>query len=213
MGRPPAIPSAVNAESSGADRGRDPEAVVSAVASLRRSEAVAPSRRKAWSVAVVGTPCVCPAGHPCVATNFPLQTQRGKVEPHPTKLVPFPTLHWLCCPTLVRAVARLESAGIIASLDAELITRDDWQASLRAAHERCIAERWALLNEAQQRAVADAGLMAFFDKRGLGGMRCYSAVKCLHLHVADFLVAGINPIGQAVWERYDLRLCPAVSGR
>ncbi len=160
----------------------------------------APGTDKSWAVDVVSVARACPAGHPCVITNFPLHRHHGRV-------VPFPTLHWLCCPTLSRDIARLESVGVIAQLTDELSRRPEWATLLEQCHRRCIAARWALLDETQRAAVHEAGLATFFDSRGLGGMRCFQAVKCLHLHVADFLVGGINPLGRAVWERHGLTLC------
>ena len=66
----------------------------------------------------------CPAGHPSVITCYPLR-RSGK------RVIPFPTLYWLTCPTLCKQVACLERGGAIARIGVELGQDPSLQSGLR----------------------------------------------------------------------------------
>lgn len=111
----------------------------------------------------------CGAGRP-VAVEQPARTPDG---------APFPTVFWLTCPGLVRAIARLEAAGGVRALEA------------RIAEDPALA---ADFEEAQRRHAAlrpPAG-------PGIGGVANARAVKCLHAHAAFALGSPPYPIGAAL---------------
>ena len=114
----------------------------------------------------------CPAGFPAVVRNAPV-TREG---------VPFPTLYWLTCPSLCADISRLEASGAAADLERLLKSPKTRQALLASdlAYRR---ERAALLDV------------------GIAGNRNLGHIKCLHAHAADYLAAGLNPIGEKVLER------------
>ena len=141
----------------------------------------------------------CPAGHPSVITCYPL-VSRGK------RVIPFPTLYWLICPTLCRQVACLERDGAIARIGVELGQDPSLQSGLRRNHEQYIASRWAALSTDDQTLVSNCRLGDEFQRRGIGGMTNFIAIKCLHLHLAHHLVAG-NVIGELMINRYGLQPC------
>lgn len=94
---------------------------------------------------------------------------------------PFPTLYYLTCPRAVSAVGRLESAGLMASMNAELAAQPVLAQRYRAAYQDYLARRDAV-------APLDTTVAA-------GGMP--ERVKCLHALVAHSLAAGpeVNPLG------------------
>ena len=101
----------------------------------------------------------------------------------------FPTTYWLTCPTRVKKVSRLESTGWISKLNVELASRDDWKTKLGQAIEEQIELRRELLDGDNEDILA---LLA----SGIGGTVNRANIKCLHAHLADYLITKINPIGE-----------------
>ncbi len=108
-------------------------------------------------------------------------------EPHLRDGTPMPTLFWLVDPVLHDAVSRLESAGGVHRFEAMVEPRE-----LAAAHERYARRR----DESVVRVAATA------PSGGVGGTR--QGVKCLHAHLANFLVNSDDPVGALVAEAVDL---------
>lgn len=105
---------------------------------------------------------------------------------------PFPTHYWLSCPLAVRRVARIESRGDIALLDAQVGADPDFEQRLAGAHERYRNDRDELIPEAAVH-------------RPSGGVAgAISGVKCLHAHYADYAAGAAsaeprdNPVGEVV---------------
>ena len=104
-----------------------------------------------------------------------------------------PTLLWLVDPELSRQVARLESAGGVRRLEAEVDP-----SALEAAHADYAARRDALLD----------GVAGPAPSGGVGGTR--TGVKCLHAHLANYLDGADDPVGRRVADELDLgELLPA----
>lgn len=105
----------------------------------------------------------------------------------------FPTTYWLTCPTRVRKVSRLEDLGWVDRLENELATKKDWRIELKKSTQNQVMERRRLA--AGKRASSDDQ-----DKlnHGIGGVKNIASLKCLHAHLADFFVGGINPVGKKV---------------
>jgi len=94
---------------------------------------------------------------------------------------PFPTMFYLCCAALNSAVSRMESAGLMRELAAELAADPALATGYRSAHENYLQMRNRL---------DDLGIAVT-----AGGMP--DRVKCLHALVAHSLAVGrgVNPIG------------------
>jgi hypothetical protein len=108
-------------------------------------------------------------------------------EPHLRDGTPMPTLYWLVDGELHDAVSRIESeAGV--HIFEELTD----EADLRTAHELY----------AQRRRDAIVRTDAVIPSGGVGGTRV--GVKCLHAHLANFLVNGDDPVGALVAARLEL---------
>jgi uncharacterized protein len=115
----------------------------------------------------------CPWGRPAVIEDLPYD-RRGR---------PFPTLFWATCPSLVRVVAALESAGGVRRFERRLATDPRLAASLKAAaryerrRRRGLAVRYDL-------PMLDAGAAL---AAGIGGVADPARLKCLHAHAAHAL--------------------------
>jgi hypothetical protein len=114
-------------------------------------------------------------GGPVVITNAPLLDDG----------TPMPTRFWLVDAPLREAVSRLEAAGGVRQAEAAL----DGDA-VAQAHLRYAAERDATL---------PPGHVGPRPSGGVGGTR--QGVKCLHAHLAWFLVGGDDPVGRWVVEQ------------
>jgi uncharacterized protein len=112
------------------------------------------------------------------AHGVPAVIQTDPVLPGGT---PFPTLYYLTCAPLTATVSRMESAGVMAQMNARLAAEPDLADRYRAAHDAYLAERNDL---------HDLGTSV-----SAGGMP--TRVKCLHVLVAHSLAvgAGVNPLG------------------
>ena len=138
----------------------------------------------------------CPAGHPQVIKVYPLIEKE-----------PFPTLFWLTCPSLVKQISRLEHEGYIEHLE-RLIRKDpELRRRYYESHRAYIRERWETLRDEDKRWIEEHGLQEVFKERGIGGLRDWDAVKCLHMHYAHFKARGENPIGEWIEERFEIREC------
>ncbi|HEY5010000.1 MAG TPA: DUF501 domain-containing protein [Acidimicrobiales bacterium] len=110
-------------------------------------------------------------GRPVVSEN----------EPHLRDGTPMPTLFWLVDPELHDAVSRLEGAGGVHRFE-DLVDAD----ALAATHEAY----------AERRRRATVRTEGAQPSGGVGGTRV--GVKCLHAHLANFLVGANDPVGELV---------------
>ncbi len=92
---------------------------------------------------------------------------------------PMPTRYYLVGEELVKAVSRIESAGAVDEVEAEL--GDDVIADIHHRYER------------ERDAAIDDHHVGPRPSGGVGGTRV--GVKCLHAHVAHHLAAGDDAIG------------------
>ena len=102
-------------------------------------------------------------------------------EPHLRDGTPMPTLYWLVDPALHDEVSRLESEGGVHRFE-ELVDRGD----LARTHDAYARVR-------RSATVRDEGVQSC---GGVGGTRV--GVKCLHAHLANFLVGADDPVGALV---------------
>jgi hypothetical protein len=128
----------------------------------------------------------CPHGFPQVLKVSPLVNG-----------TPFPTLYWLSCPFLCRAVSDLEAAGWVSRLEERVAGDDKLRDALEQSHNDYVAARSRCLDSGDRRALAACGRLRLLEERGIGGIADRTRLKCLHLHVAHALVET-NPIGSAV---------------
>ncbi|HEY8486090.1 MAG TPA: DUF501 domain-containing protein [Limnochordales bacterium] len=140
----------------------------------------------------------CRWGYPQVLLFAPLLVGQRRISPNST-------LCWLSCPLLVGAVDRLEADREIerfehlASVDAEL------RAALEQAHRETARIRRALLPEEWERKLEQERPREHWviTQTGIAGITRPDHVKCLHAHLADYMVRGSNPVGEEVARRLE----------
>jgi hypothetical protein len=120
----------------------------------------------------------CPCGLPDVVETAP-RLPDG---------TPFPTLFYLTCPRAAAAMSRLEAAGVMRQMNAQLRSDTGLAARYAGAHEDYLSRRAA--------AAARAGVEPLPPgTQSAGGMP--DRVKCLHALAAHALaVPGVNPLGE-----------------
>lgn len=99
---------------------------------------------------------------------------------------PFPTLYWLCSRDLYRAVARLETNGLVKRFESLLAEDAEFLNSYQACHRRYVARRWQLMHPEDKSMIEQRGFSELFDRYGIGGISRWDKVRCLHMHVADY---------------------------
>ena len=103
---------------------------------------------------------------------------------------PFPTLYWLADEELIKGISHVERDGWIKRFEARIAADPELAEAFRLDHRAYIEERWTLLEEADRPHAERLGLR----ERGIGGLRDFGKVKCLHLHYAHHLAAS-NTVG------------------
>lgn len=104
---------------------------------------------------------------------------------------PFPTLYWLAEIELIKHISHVERDGWIKRFEARIAEDPELTARMRDDHQRYIAQRWELLEEADREAAERLELKV----RGIGGLLDHGKIKCLHLHYAHHL-ADRNTVGE-----------------
>lgn len=108
-------------------------------------------------------------------------------EPHLRDGTPMPTLYWLVDRDLHDAVSRLESDGGVHRFE-DLVE----PGQLQRTHDEYAARR--------REATVRTGVVQ--AQGGVGGTRV--GVKCLHAHLANFLVGAEDPVGALVGDAIGL---------
>lgn len=118
----------------------------------------------------------CSYGFPVVIKSFPISD--GK---------PFPTLYWLTCPFMRAEISKIESNGGIRRYESFISSGELFHSHVQAH----------LLANRQVMNLVDDDMKHFFTG-GMGGIRDFRHVKCLHMHVAYHLGGIENPVGAGV---------------
>ena len=130
----------------------------------------------------------CSYGFPVVIECYP--EKDGK---------PFPTLYWLTCPHLRQEVSRLEEKGWIKRFEKRIEDSTTMRERMEKAHEE--------IKNRRERLIRDENLKRLLSEVGSGGIRDFTKVKCLHLHLADYLAGVDNPIGEEIWMMLGMKEC------
>lgn len=137
----------------------------------------------------------CPFQKPAVLLTAPYSAEKGV----------FPTIYWLSCPYLVKEVARMEDKGYVKRFSRMVKEDGDFRERLRTAHKKYAERRMALLSEESQEKIKLISMAIYQVLRdsGVGGINNLEGIKCLHVHLADYLVNKENPVGEKVWDGLD----------
>ncbi|MGB9615623.1 MAG: DUF501 domain-containing protein [Fervidobacterium sp.] len=132
----------------------------------------------------------CSFGYPIVILSYPVKDNQ-----------PFPTIHYLTCPYLVKEVSRLEEKRFISKFEEKILNDKDFANKYVNANFQVSHKRRKLLKN------GDKKWNKYFENLGTGGIRNLTSVKCLHLHLADYLAGIDNPVGKEVYELIDNKEC------
>jgi len=120
------------------------------------------------------------------------------------KGAPFPTLYWLTCPILKKEISHIEKDAWVGKLEKEYFAPGS--ENLELLHQNHIAYR-----DERIKLFEDVGLtwnqvpkpmMEIITTTGIGGIRDFDHIKCLHLHYAHHL-AGKNQVGKVMDELFN----------
>lgn len=139
---------------------------------------------------VLGVSTRCEHNFPQVIVNRPVSATYSNIEI-------FPTLYWLTCPYLRKELASLEAEGKVAYFEKKIQEDPEFAALVEQNHANYAKRRLDLIPAAVQANLKEEYPERFkvLAETGVGGIRGLEGVKCLHTHVADYLVHGENPIG------------------
>lgn len=139
---------------------------------------------------LLGIAQFCPFGHPLVIITHPFSKEKGV----------FPTTFWLSCPFWVKEISRLEDEGWVKKLSRKLKNDNDFEEKLFRSHEMYAQKRYELLEKKEIKNIKDisSDILEVIKNSGIAGIRNKQGIKCLHAHVADYLINGINPAGKLI---------------
>lgn len=137
----------------------------------------------------------CPDGTPQVLAADPvfLEDEIWK---------PFPAFLWLVCPGLKVMVAELEQQGLIKQFSQRLDTDEDFRKEFLYGQNEISHIRLDLARKIYP-GVLPEHIEEILRDTTIAGSKDFRGVKCLHSHVAHYLVYGNNPIGKACLENRD----------
>ncbi|MBN0985968.1 DUF501 domain-containing protein [Amphritea pacifica] len=117
---------------------------------------------------------------------------------------PFPTLYWLSSKDLYQAIAEIETGGEVKRIEQQIETDDELRCAHLADQQRYVNLRWRLMAEGDRQRIATLGFSDLFNQYGIGGIRHWEKVRCLHMQYAFHLAAGGTAIGRLLDNRYGL---------
>lgn len=110
---------------------------------------------------------------------------------------PFPTIHYLTCPFLIKEISRLEEKGYIKYFEEKIKNEEKFKLKVFKAHQDIVVKRDKLFDKVREIKKFEQWRKKLLNV-GTGGIKDWTKVKCLHLHVADYLSGIDNPIGEEV---------------
>lgn len=123
-----------------------------------------------------------PKGHPAVLEVFPYSNH-----------IPFPTLYWLCCPIWKKEISHFEKDGLIKELEEKVLEDRTLKESLQKDHENYRDLRTQLFyHYMQDKDIQDPSHKSVLFDSGIGGMKNFKKIKCLHLQLAYELASPVE---------------------
>lgn len=135
---------------------------------------------------------ICPFGYPAVIKVLPFFNNRV-----------FPTTYWLTCPYLNKNISRLEDSNWINKLQEKINNNDELKKQLERAHNNYAKQRMNMLDKKTVKKIKEISYDIYFTLKnsGVGGIKDKNGIKCLHTHVADYLVNKLNPVGEIIFKK------------
>ncbi|WP_412473658.1 DUF501 domain-containing protein [Halobacteriovorax sp. YZS-1-1] len=108
-----------------------------------------------------------------------------KVSPVVDK-VPFPTIYWLVDPIVYKKISHLEGQGFTKELQNKINNSEELQEKVKSIHESYRDERIELFKELNLELPEN--MMPMITENGIGGLRDFHHLRCLHMFYAYHLV-------------------------
>lgn len=118
---------------------------------------------------------------------------------------PFPTLYWLSSKDLYQAIAEIETGGEVKRIEQQIGLDDELRAAHLADQQRYVDLRWRMMADNDRQRIDELGFTELFNSYGIGGIRHWDKVRCLHMQYAYHLAVGGTAIGQLLDERFALQ--------
>jgi hypothetical protein len=127
---------------------------------------------------------------------------------------PFPTLYWLTCPSIAKAIAKMERKGYVGMLEERLKDDSAMTDQLFCCHKEYARERWECLSLDDKNLLMHTDsasvqrMRVMLESSGIAGTNTATlttqnkdgskqpAIKCLHAHYADFRSTADGHLGQ-----------------
>lgn len=116
---------------------------------------------------------------------------------------PFPTLYWLSSRDLHKAISQIEMIGTVKLLEQCLQDDPAWMAAYQGNQREYVAQRLESCSPEDLAQLTSLGYDQLLSTYGIGGLRDWEHIRCLHMHYAHHL-CGNNVIGQWLDEHYSL---------
>ena len=100
---------------------------------------------------------------------------------------PFPTLYWLSSKDLHKAINKIETAGFVKELEMQIECDEALKQQLLEDQKNYHQRRSLALLPEDKQAIDKAGLSDTFNQFGIGGIKQWDKVRCLHMHYAYHL--------------------------
>ncbi|ADQ15387.1 DUF501 domain-containing protein [Halanaerobium hydrogeniformans] len=120
--------------------------------------------------------------------------------------IPAPTIYWLSCPYLNYKVDRLEAESNLLAVLQELLDKDhEFKNRMEKAHKKYAKMRRELLSQEDLNKAKSLSenLYQTLLYSGVGGIKDKEGIKCLHTHLAHFLIDKSNPVGEIAFEKIE----------
>ena len=116
---------------------------------------------------------------------------------------PFPTLYWLSSKDVYQAIAEIETSGEVKRLEQALLDDESFLNEHLADQARYVALRDEQMSAAVRAEIEQRGFEDLFKTYGIGGIRQWDKIRCLHMNYAYHLVHS-TAVGRRLEQAFDL---------
>lgn len=140
----------------------------------------------------------CSYGVPTALLCSPIVARPGRKAKSESQAEPFPTLFWLTCPYMKERVGRLEGGQAFLDIRRRIAEDAVFETRLKQASDDYRRLRRKLYEDLPGELKASVGEKATQDllASGPGGVKDYRNIKCLHIHLANFISGMDDPVGE-----------------
>ncbi len=149
---------------------------------------------KSENIYLAGVMRRCPWGFPQTVLLSPVLKEAGKSE-HVINFIAFSTPLWLTCPFLNDKIHKLEDVGCVKKIEGLIQSDEELLEAMKKAHVHYALMRRKLYYQ----FISDVDTIEEHQSlmtSGIGGIRAWNTIKCLHLHFAHYSVYAANYAGR-----------------